>query len=61
MQGVIRSAGPAVMSASDTAKFKALYEDKKLLSPELVGGVVGRIAVGGKEGGDAGLSGKFLT
>jgi len=60
MQGVIRSVGPAVMDPADMAKFTALHEDKKLLSPQLVGGVVGRIAVGGKDG-EGKLSGRFLT
>jgi NAD(P)-dependent dehydrogenase (short-subunit alcohol dehydrogenase family) len=55
MQGVIRANGE-VMDAKDSKKFKALYEDGKLLKPEQPGNVMGRLAVSAERG----LSGKFL-
>jgi hypothetical protein len=55
MQGVIRANGE-IMDAKDAKKFKALYEDGKLLKPEQPGNVMGRLAIGA----DRGLSGKFL-
>ncbi|KAG9244045.1 hypothetical protein BJ878DRAFT_534833 [Calycina marina] len=58
MQAQIRNMGRGVMDEKDEKKFAGLHAKGELLSPVLVGGVLGRVAVGGR---DEGLSGRFLS